>query len=233
MENLIEILKYIGPFIGVFIGWILTRKNDSDKIKYSEIRQIKRSLYVLLEIRNQIALAKRMDRYLNILTEKLNLKLNEYTDEKIEPEQFKGLLSQILPSLIGDNFQTNLKAQFDKCIDNLSEIDPVLTFRINGKQNVQDYLNTWENESESYFQMESVEDVKSTIEHFKPKLVDEIRNDIETIIIDLAALINKKEVERIKEIITEPEELEIEIDIDKYVEKMFSGILTTNGLIKN
>ncbi|CAA0144563.1 conserved hypothetical protein [Tenacibaculum maritimum] len=225
MEYLIEILKYIGPFIGVFIGWILTRKNDNDKIKYSEIRQIKRSLYVLLEIRNQIALTKRMDKYLNILTNKLNLKLNEYTEEKIEPEQFKGLLNQILPSLIGDNFQTNLKTQFDKCIDNLSEIDPVLTFRINGKQNVQDYLSSWENESKNYFKMESIEDFKSTVEHFKPKIVDEIRNDIENIILDLAELISKKEVERIKEIITEPEELEMEIDIDEYIETMFSGIL--------
>lgn len=232
MKNLLEILKYIGPFIGVFIGWVLTRKNDSDKIKYSEIRQIKRSLYVLLEIRNQVALAKRIDKYLNIITKKVNLKLKEYTGEKIEKNQFKGLLDQILPSLIGDNFQTNIKVQFDKCIDNLSEIDPILTYRINGKQNVQDYLKSWESQSKSYMQTESVEDLQSTIDLIKPKLVDQIRSDIEAIIIDLAELISKKEVHRIKDIITEPEELDMEINIDAYVEALFSEIIAANGLEK-
>lgn len=228
MENLIDILKYIGPFIGVFIGWLLTRKNDNDKIKYSEMRQIKRSLYVLLEIRNQITISIRMDKYLGILVEKLNLMLKEYTEEKIEAEQFKGLFKQILPSLIGETIQKDLKEQFEKCIDNLSEIDPILTYRINGKQNIHDYIQSWEKESKSYFELESVEDIQNIIEHFKPKLVDELKNDIESIIIDIAHLISKKEVENVKDIIAEPEDLEIEIDIEGYLERIFSELLEGN-----
>ncbi|WP_299584662.1 hypothetical protein [uncultured Sunxiuqinia sp.] len=228
MENLIEILKYIGPFIGVFIGWLLTRKNENDKIKYSEIRQIKRSLYVLLEIRNQITISKRMDKYLGILVEKLNLMFKEYTEEEIEAEQFKGLFKQILPSLIGENFQKDLKEQFEKCIDNLSEIDPILTYRINGKQNIHDYIQSWEQESKCYFELESVEDIQNIIEHFKPKLVDELKSDIESIIIDIAHLISKEEAENVKDIIAEPEDLEIEIDIEGYLERIFSELLEEN-----
>ncbi len=225
MENFIEILKYIGPFIGVFIGWLLTRKSETDKIKYSEIQQVKRSLFVLLEIRNQLAVSKRIDKYMNILTQKLNSKFESLTPEKIEPNQLKELLKQILPSLIEDDFQEDLKDQFKKCIDNLSEIDPLLAYRINGKQNIQYYIQSWENESKNYFEFESIEEMQDVIEHFKPKLIDEIKVDIETIIIDIAKLINDKEVEKVKEIITEPEDAEIEKDIEKYLNKFFEGVL--------
>ena len=218
MEYLIELLKFFGTAIGVIIGWALTRKNDSEKIKYSEIRKIKRSLFVLLEIRHQIAL----DKYLNILSEELILKISENTDEKIEPVELKGFITQIKSVIINENFKTNLKAQFDKCIDDLSEIDPVLTFRINGKQHVQDYFNTIENMTKSYYQTESVEDIKRTINSFNSKLFDEIRNEIESIIIYLAELIGKKEVGRVKEIISEPEDLSSKIDIDRYVETIIS-----------
>lgn len=223
MENFIEILKYIGPFIGVFIGWLLTRKNDNDKIKYSEKKQIKKSLYVLLEIRNQLAISKRMDKYLSVLVAKINLMLQDYTDEKIEKDQVKGLMEQILPSLVGENFQLDLKEQFVKLIDNLSEIDPILAYRINGKQNIQDYIKSWEDKSKKYFELESVEDIEKSMDFFKPNVINEIKGDIETIIIDIAELINKKEVERIKEIITEPEELEMEQDIEEYLDRIFNG----------
>ena len=223
MENFIEILKYIGPFIGVFIGWLLTRKNDNDKIKYSEKKQIKKSLYVLLEIRNQLAISKRMDKYLSVLVAKINLMLQDYTDEKIEKDQVKGLMEKILPSLVGENFQLDLKEQFVKLIDNLSEIDPILAYRINGKQNIQDYIKSWEDKSKKYFELESVEDIEKSMDFFKPNVINEIKADIEKIIIDIAELINKKEVERIKEIITEPEELEIEEDIEEYLDRIFNG----------
>lgn len=230
MESIIEILKYIGPFIGVFIGWLLARKNMSDKIKYSELRQVKRSLYVLLEIRNQIVLTKRMDRYLGVLVKKVNLILRNHIDEKLESGQLMILFKQLLPSLIGESFQKDLKKQFGKCIDNLSEIDPILTYKINGKQNVQDYIQSWEDKTKGYLEFGSIEDIQNAVEYFKPTLIDEIKNDIESIIIEVARLINEKEVENVKKIIAEPEDSEIEIDIESYLEKVFGGILEIGEL---
>ncbi len=53
----------------------------------------------------------------------------------------------------------------------------------------------------------------------KPKLVEEIKTDIEAIIIDIAGLISDREVNRVKKIITEPKKIEIEKDVDNYLEK--------------
>lgn len=225
MDYFIEILKYIGPFIGVFIGWLLTRKSETDKIRYNEIRQVKRSLYVLLEIRNQLIVSKRLDNYMKVITEQLNEKLKGITEEKFTPQQFSQLLKNILPSLIGESFQKDLKQQFSKCIESLSEVDPVLAYRLNGKQNIQDYISKWESESKSLFEFESIEDVQNVMDHYKPKLVDEIKSDLESIIQDIAALIGKDEVKNINDLIQEPEEQEIREDVKDYLDKMLKGIL--------
>src|SRR5690606_11154324 len=105
-----------------FIGWLLTRKSETDKIRYNEVKQIKRSLFVLLEIRNQLVVSKRFDRYLTVITEQLNEKLKGHTDEIINPKQYSQLIKAIFPSLIGENFQKDLKQQFAKCIESLSEV---------------------------------------------------------------------------------------------------------------
>lgn len=225
MEYVIEILKYIGPFVGVFIGWLLTRKSETDKIRYNEVKQIKRSLFVLLEIRNQLVVSKRIDRYLTVITEQLNEKLKEHTDEKINPKQYGQLIKAILPSLIGENFQKDLKQQFSKCIESLSEIDPVLAYKLNGKQNIQDYISKWENESTNLFEFESFEEIQNVMALYKPKLVDEIKTDLETIIQDVAALIGSDEVKSINNLIEEPEDQEIQEDVKGYLDKMLKGIL--------
>jgi len=225
MDYFIEILKYLGPFIGIFIGWLLTRKSETDKIRYNEIKQVKRSLYVLLEIRNQLVVSKRLDRYMTVIIEQINEKLIGHTDEKVNPHQYSHILKAILPSLIGENFQKDLKQQFSKCIESLSEIDPVLAYRLNGKQNIQDYISKWESESTNIFEIESIEDVQNVMDHFKPKLVDEIKIDLETIIQNVAALIGSDEVKSINDLIQEPEDLDIQEDVQRYLDKMLEGIL--------
>lgn len=225
MEYVIEILKYIGPFVGVFIGWLLTRKSETDKIRYNEIKQIKRGLFVLLEIRNQLVVSKRIDRYLSVITEQVNSKLNGHTNEKINPKQCNQIIKEILPILIGVNFQKDLKRHFSKCIENLSEVDPVLAYRLNGKQNIQDYISKWETETTNLFEVESFEDIQSVMAYYKPKLIDEIKTDLETIIKDVAVLIGSDEVRNINDLIQEPEDQEIQEDVKDYIDKMFDRIL--------
>jgi hypothetical protein len=225
MENIIELVKYIGPLVGVFIGWLLSRKNESDKNKYSETRQIKRSLYVLLEIRNQLVVSKRLDKYLGKIVERLNAKIDSDIDDEIEFEQFKDLMYKILPSITGENYHKDLSEQFKKCIDNLSEINPFLAYRINGKQNIQDYLSSWENESKNYFQFNSIEEIQGAIDLFKPRIIDELKSDLETIMVDVAKLVGSKEVLKVKKTMSEPEEKEIDKDVEEWIDRVYEGIL--------
>lgn len=224
MDRVSELLTYFLPLLGVFIGWILTKKNENDKIRYSELRQVKRSLYVLLEIRNQLVVTQKFDGYLKVLAEKINERVQSHTGESVDTMQFKELMRQLLPSLIGNNFRKDLMEQFSKTIDGLSEVDPILAYRISGKQNIQDYLESWDGQAERLFEFEKIEDLQKAKEYFRPKIVDEIDDVLVSMILDVARLISFREVGKVKEIIDKQNDWEVGTEKDGIFDRIFDGI---------
>uniref|UniRef100_UPI004048FDBB hypothetical protein n=1 Tax=Fulvivirga sp. TaxID=1931237 RepID=UPI004048FDBB len=221
MSYLIETLKFIAPFLGIFVGWFLAKRSEAARIKYEEIKHLKKSLYVLLEIRNLIHLPKRLDGFLNLLNLNLSNSFGSASDQ-IDSQIFKNLIETIIPSLIGTNTHIDLKEQFKKSIDNLSEIDPLLAYRINGKQNIQDYLKSWEKESQSLFESQSIEEIQDIINHFKPIIVDEISRDIDLLIIEIAGSISSIKEEEVISIVTERTDSEIDEEIKRLLNKIFA-----------
>ena len=225
MEYLIEILKYIGPFIGVLIGWFLSRKNEKDKIKYDEQKRVKRILFILLQIRNELLQSRKMDKYLRVYINKVKTKFNIGESENIDPSELKLILKDLLMKVNGGNNHFDLNNQFNECVDNLSEIDPILAYRINGKKNIRSFIENWENETKKVLGSENINDVENMVSHFRPKLVYEIQNDLSEIINEVTELTNDKNLkEEITEFLKEPTESEYENDIGEYVDRMFDGI---------
>lgn len=70
-----------------------------------------------------------------------------------------------------------------------------------------------------------MEDIQKVIGIFKPKLIDEIKNDLEVVILDIAALIDDKELRKIKEFIREPLDITIQEEVEEYYDKIFAGII--------
>ena len=225
MDYLIEILKYIGPFIGVLIGWILSRKSEKDKVKYDEQKRVKRILFILLEIRNELLQSKKMDKYLRIYIDKVKVKFNIDESENIDSSELKLFLKGLLMKVNGENNHFDLNNQFNECIDNLSEIDPFLAYRINGKQNIRSFIENWENETKKVLESENINEVENMVNHFRPKLVDEIQNDLSEIINEVTELTNDKNLkEEITDFLKEPTESDYENDIGEYIDRMFDGI---------
>ena len=225
MDYLIEVLKYIGPFIGVLIGWFLSRKSEKDKIKYDEQKRVKRILFILLEIRNELLQSKKMDKYLRVYIDKVKVKFNIDESENIDSSELKAFLKDLIMKVNGDNNYFDLNSQFNECIDNLSEIDPFLAYRINGKQNIRSFIENWENETKKVLEPENISEVEDMISHFRPKLVDEIQNDLSEIIIEVTELTSDKNLkEEISEFLKEPTESDYENDIGEYIDRIFDGI---------
>ena len=225
MDYLIEILKYIGPFIGVLIGWFLSRKSEKDKIKYDEQKRVKRILFILLEIRNELLQSKKMDKYLRIYIDKVKVKFNISESENIDSSELKLFLKGLITKVNGENNHFNLNNQFNECVDNLSEIDPFLAYRINGKQNIRSFIENWENETKKVLESENINEVENMVSHFRPKLVDEIQNDLSEIINEVTELTNDKNLkEEITEFLKEPTESDYENDIGEYIDRMFDGV---------
>lgn len=225
MNYLIEILKYIGPFIGVLIGWFLSRKSEKDKIKYDEQKRVKRILFILLEIRNELLQSKKMDKYLRVYIDKAKVKFNIDESENIDSSELKVFLKDLIMKVNGENNHFDLNNQFIECVDNLSEIDPFLAYRINGKQNIRSFIENWENETKKVLESENINEVENMVSHFRPKLVDEIQNDLSEIINEVTELTSDKNLkEEISEFLKEPTESDYENDIGEYIDRMFDGI---------
>jgi len=225
MDYLIEFLKYIGPFVGVLIGWFLSRKSEKDKIKYDEQKRVKRILFILLEIRNELLQSKKMDKYLRIYIDKVKVKFSISESENIDSSELKLFLKGLITKVNGENNHFDLNNQFNECIDNLSEIDPFLAYRINGKQNIRSFIENWENETKKVLESENINEVENTVGHFRPKLVEEIQNDLSEIINEVTELTGDKNLkEEIMEYLKEPTESDYENDIGEYIDRIFDGI---------
>jgi hypothetical protein len=228
MDKWIEGLKYIGPLIGVCVGWLLTRKSDKDKLLREDKKSLKMTLRLLLDLRHEINLTRRDEDFINIYIETAKTKFGEI--EGLDPEQIK-ILVDLLGKMIDEAGLTMAKKaskytreNFERVIDNLSEIDPILAYQLNGKQNIQEFFEEWEAISKKSLEewVTEKDEIKNMIQHFKPKLLEEAVRELDVVLIEIAAQINKTTLLKTKEIITKRDIHEKQIEIYQFVERIFN-----------
>ncbi len=228
MDKLIEVLKYFGPLIGVFIGWLLTRKNDKDKLVREDKRKLKRTLKTLLDLRYEINLVRRDEDFINIYVETVKTKFGELG--QLDTEQTNRIID-LLKKMIEEAGLTitkqtskTTKENFEKAVDNLSEIDPILAYRLSGKQNIQEFFGEWEEISKKSLDewMTDKDEVKNMIQHFRPKLLNEAITDLDSVLIEIATQIDSGTLSKTNEIIAEKDIYEKQIEIHQFVERFFS-----------
>tara|TARA_Y100000034_G_scaffold132010_1_gene194008 strand:+ start:3293 stop:4003 length:711 start_codon:yes stop_codon:yes gene_type:complete len=229
MRITLEILQYIGPFIGVFIGWFLSQRSEKKKIQYDEKKKIKHTLFLLLEIRNELTDILKDDKFLRIYIDKVKEKLNVAEPTPEESALLKQLMLNLNSTMKSENRVDSLESQFSSCVKNLSEINPLLAYRINGKQDLRKFIENWENQSKQVLSLEDFNQTEQMLEHFKPKVINELETDLNEIIENVAKLTDDKEIiEDTTELINRKSDGEYENGIAEYVEKMFDekGIKT-------
>jgi hypothetical protein len=129
----------------------------------------------------------------------------------------------MMDKLNGETTEIELNKKFNLCIQNLAEIKPLLAYQINGKQNVRKYVDEWETEIRKLESLDNVADVENTLAHFKPKLIDEIKSDLNEIINEIATLVDDKNTKtETKELLIEPTEKEFEKEFSDYIDKMLN-----------
>jgi hypothetical protein len=228
MDKLIEVLKYFGPLIGVFIGWLLTRKNDKDKLVREDKRKLKRTLKTLLDLRYEINLVRRDEDFINIYVETVKTKFGELG--QLDTEQTNRIID-LLKKMIEEAGLTitkqtskTTKENFEKAVDNLSEIDPILAYRLSGKQNIQEFFGEWEEISKKSLDewVTDKDEVRNMIQHFRPKLLNEAISDLDSVLTEIATQIDSGTLSKTNEIIAEKDIYEKQIEIHQFVERFFS-----------
>jgi hypothetical protein len=123
VDKFIEGLSVVGPLIGVFVGWLLTRRTDKDKIVMEDKRKLKRTLHILLQIRYDVKLLKRDEEFITIYLRELKSKIPTQLTEK-EEQLLRELFSRHIDDtflLISNHNALDTKDNFESVINNLSE----------------------------------------------------------------------------------------------------------------
>jgi len=226
---LLEIFQYLGSFIGVFIGWFLSQRSEKKKIQYDERKKVNHVLFLLLEIRNELTNILKVDKFLRTYIDKVKEKLNVTEPTAEESILLKGFMLNLKNTMKSDNQTDNLESQFLSCVRNLSEINPLLAYRISGKQDLRKFIENWETQSKQALSLEDFNQTEQMLEHFKPKMINEFEMDLNDIIISVAKLTENEEIiEDTTELIQRKSDGHFENEITEFVERLFDddGIKT-------
>ncbi|MCB0490385.1 MAG: hypothetical protein KDC99_18045 [Cyclobacteriaceae bacterium] len=227
MDDLKTTLAFLGPFIGIFVGWLLTRKSERDRVVREDKRKIKRVVYLLLEIRYQLNLLRQDEDFITIYIETLKQKFGDIAELSDEDtarimEKLKLMIDE-LGLVISDKKKVNTQASFSDAVNGLSEVDPVLAYRLNGKDSVHEFFDEWEVISKKSLDdmIADKQDIKNLLLHFRPKFLNEAILDIDAILLETAELVDKRTKEKVKTSIAERGLDEKKIQIYQAVERVF------------
>lgn len=126
--------------IGIFLGGAFTAASFVYKRRVDNISKLKRSLYQLLILYRSVAV-KSFDtnQILNPLTEALIEILPDFKKGENHDDQGKVVISRLIDkSLIEES--ENLFSLYLGVVDDVSEIDPILAYRLNSNVGLKKYL---------------------------------------------------------------------------------------------
>ena len=238
METLSDVLKYSFPLLGVFVGWLLTQLGERFKVVREDKRRIKKTIYYLLEVRHHLGFFAGDEQgisYVAVLRNKFSAFFpKDLTDEIVAALSL--FLKNVLKEnpLITEDDLRNLSINYARSIESLSEIDPILAFRLHGRQNIQLVLkNLAERMKVSVAQLTNnpndVNEVDNAIEKIGPNVINELLDDLDEIILSLAKKIDRKTYHDAKRRLGVTMSMEQQKQLEKFIEKMLHGMSAANA----
>lgn len=224
-----DVKTYIIPFVGlfgIFLGWILNQWNSVVAIQRENKGNLKLVLFNLLEVH-----------YILVNTDEQEFVKNikEHVFDKHFPKEMQTFFSnEVILKLYGEFIKNHLfprlykrlpkiKESYEKDLDTIKKVDPILAFRLSGRTDILDYLNNF---SELLEPLEENDNDKQTSKKIASSLTPNLRkNMIETFeenIIDVAYQINFITWIRVKRRLSRKKENNF--DSEEF-EEMFSGLM--------
>jgi len=229
--------SYISAIGSITLGWFLNELGQWFRARKEDKKIIKKVLYHLFETHftfNQLDTSQ----IIQLITDRLVARIPDEKQKEDFQREFKKFFPIIIGSLIQSDVVDRLKKmeeEYSKSIDSLSTVDPIKAYRLNGKTNI---LQTFDlllqksiKEIVGQFPDEAghvdvQNQIESTIEILKPKIIGEAIIDLEYEITDLALSINlptwlkaKKTLSRTKNRLKKEGAKKIDELIDKLLKK--------------
>jgi hypothetical protein len=239
MEALIEVSKYSFPLLGVAVGWLLAQLAERSKIARDDRKKIKRAIYYLLEVRHQLSLYCIREDELSTYYHLVKKKFSNYTEVlQMEEVQFKTTINKLLKTIIGEKPLDSradiekLNDNYAKCVDTLSEIDPIVAFRLHGRQNVKELLKEAIYRANGPMPYDTIEgsldvgEISTVFSKLEPNVLRESIADLDEIILVLASMAGKKTFKDTRARLKGKRTSKEMADLGRTIENLFAGLLS-------
>jgi hypothetical protein len=142
------ILITILPLVGVLLGWSLTQITNYFNFYLADRRTLKETLYFLLEMRHQISAIKSIEDGIESYMRQLKAAVPSISSNEVEYLKAHSILRKIITDFNYPRIELELQEMtdnYDKCLLKLSTVDPIIAYKLKGKNKIVTYLNQWNN----------------------------------------------------------------------------------------
>lgn len=192
---------YLTAIISLVVGWFLNELGQWFRSRKEDKKIVKKVLYHLLEtfhIFNQLDTSQ----LIQLVTDRLVLKIPEKHRNDFKKE-FKKYYPIIINGLIQTDVSKRLEkieSYYSKSVDDLSRVDPIRAYRLNGKTKIFQSFELFQDSSKliteklSDGSLENQEQIQNQIDTvldiLKPEIIKEAISDLETEILEISFSIN-------------------------------------------
>jgi hypothetical protein len=200
MEALLTIL---GSVLVAVITWFLLKKSEKDKLIGEDKRKLKKTLFYLLDIKHEMTVYKRAFEYKSIAIKYMKAKYEIFAslDDAMFDKMIDGVLEMTKTiKTTSDKENETIGDNFWRSVENLSEIDPLLAFRLSGKNKIggviKELMDVYKDSTNELINDPNV--VNKALKLFEPKILDEALTALNEVIIEIAVQIDKKTLNEVK-----------------------------------
>ncbi|HED38741.1 MAG TPA: hypothetical protein ENI76_10945 [Ignavibacteria bacterium] len=215
------------PVITLILGWGISEFGKFSTERKNNRKKFKKLLFNLLELRwllkREMELNNDITIYIERLKQKLSAEFGENAFEDAEMNMIKPMITEILKNkIVQPNKIKEIETNIDFTISELAEIYPIFAYELSGRYKIKERLENAEN----YFNeiSEFIQEMpKEITEWIQPKLSNELFNEFDKYIIEIAKKISRKTKRNIEEKLSfnnENDTDEMDEFIDEYIEKI-------------
>jgi len=225
------------PVITLILGWGISEFGKFSAERKNNIKKFKKLLFNLLELRwllkREIDLNNDITLYIGSLKQKITANFGEDAFGDAEVNMIKPMITEILKNkIVQPDKIKEIEINIDYTINELAEIYPVFAYELSGRFKIKERLEGAEN----YFSevSEFIEEMpKELTEWIQPKLSNELFEELDEYILEIAKKINRKTKRDIEEkfsINNSDDTDEMDGFIDEYIERIKTMTIANNGL---
>jgi methionyl-tRNA synthetase len=215
------------PVVTLIIGWGISEFGKFSTERKNNAKKFKKLLFNLLELRwllkREMDLNNDITQNIERLKQKISAEFGEDVFGDTEVNLIKPMITEILKSkIVQPNKIKEIETNIDSTINELAEIYPVFAYELSGRYKIKERLEG----AEDYFNevSEFIEEMpKELTEWIQPRLSDELFEELDGYILEIAKKINRKTKRDIVEkfsIKNSNDTDEMDKFIDEYIERL-------------